>query len=82
MKRSEMLARIAVALCDNDTNEWLHGEGKDLSYDDMARIALKVVEQNGMLAPKIEGVYDSVPTVTPTGNLDYSWKRDWEDEKK
>lgn len=45
-----------------------------------AEFVLEQIEKCGMLPPTIVGEYDSVPTVTPTGNLDYSFKREWEPE--
>ena len=51
MKRSEMLAKIAVQILEDDTNEEIHGEGKEMSYEQMARIALEVCEKAGMLPP-------------------------------
>lgn len=41
---------------------------------------LDLIEKSGMLPPQMEGVYDPVPTVTPTGNHEYSWKRGWQKE--
>jgi len=66
MKRSEMVSIIWDAI----------NELEDADY------ILQVIEKAGMLPPPIFGVYDNVPTVTPTGNLDYSFKRGWEPEDK
>jgi hypothetical protein len=41
---------------------------------------LEIVEELGMLPPPNPNNYDLVPTVTPMGNLDYSFKREWEKE--
>ena len=41
---------------------------------------LALVEEMGMIPPEVRGEYDSVPTVTPTGNHDYGWIRKWEKE--
>lgn len=68
MKRSEMKEHIYNALC-----------GLFMDSDWVEQI-LSTVEELGMLPPPIEGVYDNIPTVTPTGNLDYGWKRGWEPE--
>jgi hypothetical protein len=45
-----------------------------------ANFILTKLEEAGMTPPPRVGVYDTVPTVTPTGNLDYAWKREWEPE--
>ena len=45
-------------------------------YEEM----LSYMESLGILPPMVEGEYDTVPTVTPTGNYDYSWVRKWEKE--
>lgn len=54
MKRSEMLTKIAVAILEADTNEMIHGENEDMSYEEMARIALKACEKEGMKPPYIK----------------------------
>jgi len=41
---------------------------------------LRELEDAGMMPPKVIGKYDMVPTVTPTGNHDFSWIREWEPE--
>lgn len=64
MKRSDMLRIIWEAI-----NE----------LEDADHILTKI-EKAGMIPPPCPGIYDLVPTVTPTGNLDYGWKRDWEKE--
>lgn len=53
---------------------------KDHVYPEDAERMLEALLKAGMLPPKMEGVYDPVPTVTPTGNLDYGWARGWEQE--
>ncbi len=67
MKRSEMIDKIMEVI-----------DGDD-SYP-LAKSILKKIEELGMLPPVIPGEYDPVPTVTPTGNHEYSWKRGWEVE--
>lgn len=76
MKRSEFIKKAAEMFEEHSNNQ----QYKGYSHEGLAETFLKIVEELGMLAPKIEGVYDSVPTVTPTGNFDYSWKRGWENE--
>jgi hypothetical protein len=49
--------------------------------DDADQILTRL-ENIGMLPPPCPGVYDTVPTVTPTGNLNYSWKKQWEPENE
>jgi hypothetical protein len=75
MKRSEMLAKIAVQILEDDTNEEIHGEGKEMSYEQMARIALEVCEKEGMLPPA------SVKyTEKPPGNTLCSETCEWDNE--
>jgi hypothetical protein len=64
MKRSEALNLIWEAI----------NELEDADH------ILKRLEDAGMLPPPCPGIYDTVPTVTMTGNLDYGWKRQWEPE--
>lgn len=71
MKRSEMIYHIKY---------YLYGNSQYSEHNDMAEGLLNEIERQGMLPPTIQGVYDTVPTVTPTGNLDYGWKRGWENE--
>lgn len=70
MKRSEMVRAIERVLADVRME----------SSQSRADRVLKIIEYKGMLPPVMEGIYDPVPTVTPTGNLDYGWKRGWEPE--
>ena len=49
-------------------------------FDELAESILDRLESENMLPPPNFGVYDSVPTVTPTGNHDYSYKREWTKE--
>lgn len=80
MKRSEMLRIMAYAFNDDAQIE---GLGSDPSVD-LLRVMDRIlfnIERAGILPPAIRGVYDSTPTVTPTGNLDYSFKRGWEPEE-
>lgn len=41
-------------------------------------VILEAMERAGILPPPMPGVYDNVPTVSPTDNHEYSWKREWE----
>ena len=66
MKRSEMVNLIWDAINELEDGDYI----------------LQVIEKAGMLPPPIFGTYDNVPTVTPTGHLDYSFKRAWEPEDK
>lgn len=70
MKRSEAVLAIMECLVEP------HSEDVEKEAD----YILKKLEKFGMLPPEIEGVYSNIPTVTPTGHLDYSYKRGWEPE--
>lgn len=77
MKRSEMIQK----LMNIDFEWWSIEDEQDLNrYMDEI---LNLIEKEGMLPPKNPNKYDPVPTVTPTGNHDYSFIREWEfeDEK-
>jgi hypothetical protein len=52
-----------------------------ISKDQFMDEVLQLVEELGMLPPPNPKEYDNVPTVTPTGNHEYSFKRSWEDEE-
>jgi hypothetical protein len=67
----------AVALIE-ETFE-MQGTGVTMRTKDAACI-LDALINAGMLPPVDPNEYDLVPTVTPTGNLDYSFKRGWEPE--
>lgn len=41
---------------------------------------LSIAEDLGMIPPSNPNEYDLVPTVTPTGNFDYSYRHGWEVE--
>lgn len=71
MKRSKMIETIEKAIT-------LFGNTPDANA--LALFILTFQEELGMLPPKNPGVYDTVPTITPTGNLDYSFKHGWEEE--
>ena len=75
MKRSEMQFRIARKLQKDRKSDFLMA----IDMLNAAKI-LDLIEEAGMQPPEINGVYDPVPTVTPTGNHQYSWKRGWEAE--
>lgn len=74
MKRSEMLKIMSEAYSDKTKHRRLYFDLED------ANRVLTAMEEAGILPPTISGVYDPVPTVTPTGNLDYNYKRGWEAE--
>src|SRR5258708_1086557 len=74
MKRSEAIKLIM------ETFEY-EGLGTQMRKKDAGAIIDGLVEA-GMLPPPRPGVYDSVPTVTPTGHADYSWKREWAPENE
>lgn len=74
MKRSKMLGEIA------DIIHTYRRSSKAISSDLLAQMVLVKIEELGMLPPKIKGEYDNIPTVTPTGNHEYFWKRAWEQE--
>ena len=81
MTRNDMVKSIASELI----LAWLNTMGiRTLppfdKAQEMADSILLKIELEGMLPPKMFGVYDNVPTVTPTGNLDYGFKRGWEPE--
>lgn len=85
MKRNDMVYAIAKAIYENNRNELMPTwEDAPSSYArghlNDANTALITIEKVGMLPPPIPGVYDNVPSLTPTGNLDYSFKRGWEEE--
>lgn len=54
MKRSEMLTIISVAIIEAHFFEMIHGEGKSrpMTTDEIARIALKAIEDAGMFPPE------------------------------
>lgn len=70
MKRSAAIGEIESVIYDT----------RLLSMNSQAKAILSKLECIGILPPPIVGVYDTVPTVTLTGNLDYSYKRAWEAE--
>lgn len=76
MKRSEMLAIIEDYLEKFD----MGGSLSHLTYAESSNVLLCRLEVEGMLPPEIDGKYSNVPTVTPTGNLDYGYERGWESE--
>lgn len=79
MKKSEMISKIAHVLHECR----LYRVNVDVTTDlETAEVVLNRIEKLGMLPPKIEGKYDNIPTVTPTGNHWYSWKRGWEREEE
>lgn len=71
MKRSEMINKIAEII-------------SEVTYPEIAlkraKRILNMMESEGVLPPKNLNKYDPVPTVTPTGNHDYSFIREWEPE--
>jgi hypothetical protein len=71
MKRSEARYRIHGILLNIN---------RTYSVMDQAEEVLRTLEELGMLPPEVRGKYGHVPSVTPTGNLDYSWIREWEKE--
>lgn len=73
MKRSEMVELIAKTM-----EDCLDGDNGSWELD--AEKVLKAMEDAGMQPPIVHGLYDTVPTLTPTGNLEYSYKREWEQE--
>ncbi len=72
MKRSEMIEHMEKAFI-----EVVRTFGT--TQDKMSHILTRM-EELDILPPTMEGVYDNVPMVTPTGNYEYSWKRGWNDE--
>ena len=82
MKRSEFIKKVAEMMEDHSNNQ----QYKGYSHEGLAEVFLDIAEELGMKPNFIikdkdgYGVYDPVPTVTPTGNLDYSFKRGWENE--
>lgn len=75
MKRSEMIKKVRQAV--NEARGVF--DDPHISIEE-ADVVLSKLEQAGMNPPPIQGVYDTVPTVTPTGNLNYGFKREWEPE--
>lgn len=50
MNRIELQNRIYVALLEYDTNVHYHGEpGQEMTYKDMARVAIKTITDLGLL---------------------------------
>lgn len=92
MKRSEMIKIIAEQLFYRDLaaqgQYWYDPDDRPLLEEDVnkefyygdSNIFLNKIEKVGMLPPPNPNKYDTVPTVTPTGNHDYSFKREWEPE--
>jgi hypothetical protein len=74
MKRSEIVELIAEYMSVLDC--CYAGDKHKAAHD-----LLVSLEDWGMLPPLNSKQYDNVPTVTPTGNYDYSFKRSWEDEE-
>ena len=72
MKRSEAINLIA--------NFVYHLNVDYRECDIVANKLLTKLEDAGMIPPPVQGKYDPVPTVTPTGNHDYSLIREWEPE--
>lgn len=81
MKRSQMLKILRTAFVDH-MNDMCDDCGiRGCTTDDqMYSAILKHLEDAGMLPPPAQGIYGTVPTITPTGNLDYSYIRKWEQE--
>ncbi len=79
MKKSDAARKLAQYLKGLCPEEY-----KDLDIHERTLDATLLIEffenELGMLPPKMVGTYDTVPTVTPTGNHDYCWKRGWETE--
>jgi hypothetical protein len=49
MTREKLLAKIEVALVEDDTNQYFHGDGHDLTHKEMATIALRVIDELGLI---------------------------------
>lgn len=78
MKRSEMIKKVAEMFEEHSNNQ----QYKGYSHKGLAETFLDIVEDLGMLPPTTN-YYNTVltpPTVTPTGELDYSFHRGWEKE--
>lgn len=67
-----------IALIADEISETIFYQ--ECSFEEAANIILNIIEKEGMLPPKNPNKYDRVPTVTPTGNHDYSFIREWEPE--
>ena len=80
MKRSEVVKLIYKYILHEcgDSHEITHQNNSKID----AEAILSLIERVGMFPPEINGVYDTVPTVTPTGNFEYGWKRGWEPENE
>lgn len=76
MKRSEMVEEIAKVIA-----RFRGDLPPSRNEHFVASAIIEKMKELGMQEPVMEGVYDPVPTVTPTGNHEYSWKRGWHDEK-
>lgn len=81
MKRSEMLKLIEVQLLEDDTNQMIHGDGRDLTYEEMAKISLKVIEKQGMLPPLNEDNYHFMDShdrqcVNEAKNFYFKWEKE------
>lgn len=70
MKKSEAIARL---------QKYININAGSLQVPEQI---LNFVEGLGMLPPKNMNKYNPVPSVTPTGNLDYSFINEWEPETK
>jgi hypothetical protein len=85
MKRSEMLEIIAEALLHTYGGDEVEREeareSSKMSRVIRANLALTACEKAGMTQPYIPGSYDNIQHVTPTGNIEYSYKRGWEPEE-
>lgn len=72
MNRSQAVKIISDIICEVTY--------KELAEKRAIRI-LDELEKVGMLPPKNFNKYDPAPTITLTGNLDYSYIREWEPEE-
>lgn len=77
MKRSEMIKILSRALI---CPHVIISEGVEDCFVPKAKYILDLIEKSDMLPPPNPNEYSMIPTVTPTGNLDYSFKREWEPE--
>ena len=73
MKKSEAIRILSNIIA-------LHTKSIIWTDAGLAADILRKIEEIDMLPPPYSGKYDTVPTVTPTGNLNYSWIREWESE--
>ncbi len=74
MKKSDFLKELYEAV-----DDYLDSR-KHFEYNNLVDMIVDKSIELGMSPPKVNGVYDSAPTVTPTGNYEYSYKRGWDDE--